>query len=115
MAFRRCDRLLLFERLRRRSGRQRIGHIEDRSHPAGRSGQTFGMEICFRRQSGLTKVNVFVDYAGQDVSPVKVNRFLWRNSRLRIAPFQDLLNAVVINEQRAQELAALINEYSVFK
>ena len=105
----------MFERLRRRSGRQRVGHIEDRSHPAGRSGQTFGVEICFRRQSGLTKVNVFVDYAGQDVSPVEVNRFLRRNSRLRIAPFQDLLDAVVINEQRTQELAALIDEYSVFK
>ena len=73
------------------------------------------MEICFRGQSGLTKVNVFVDYAGQDISPVKVNRFLRRNSWLRVAPFQDLLDAVVINEQRAQELAALINEYSVFK
>ena len=73
------------------------------------------MEICFRRQSGLTEVNVFIDYAGQDVSPIEVNRLLRRNSGLRIAPLQDLLDAVVVNEHRAQELATLVDEYRVFK
>ena len=79
-------------------GRKGIGHIEDCRDAAERSGKRSRSEVFLVRIAGIAEVNMVVDRAGQQVQPVRIQRFLGGGHRLCVADRYD--NAVLDRNAR---------------
>ena len=92
--------------------RQGVGHVEERGDAAGGRGSALTVKVGLIRQSGIAEVDMGVNDAGQEVTARCVDHFVGRRGRFGAA-FEDFGDGVVLNDERPDKTAVLIDERGV--
>ena len=91
---------------------QGVGHVEEGRDAAGGRGAAFALHVGFVRQARVAEVYVGVDDAGQQVAASGVDRFVAGHAGGSGA-FDNFGDGVVLDDERADERAALVDEGGV--